>query len=37
MRTEGYRRARRDHTWRRRFEQLFQALPITTAKQASSR
>jgi spore maturation protein CgeB len=26
IRAAGYARARRDHTWRRRFEQLFGAL-----------
>lgn len=28
LREAGYRRARRDHTWQRRFEQLFQATAL---------
>jgi hypothetical protein len=30
MREAGYRRARRDHTWRRRFEELFSRVRVTT-------
>lgn len=30
LREAGYRRARRDHTWERRFEELFQKMDLTT-------